>query len=315
MLRLKIVIKFNLQLMKKRILFTAIVLLLMQSCSFLDDWDREYDGITVSVWNETRYVLDATLYIGALKNSNFIPTDSVPLDSILIRRYYPGYYTEKNRWNPQLNLITNLKVDSAYFKIKLSNNRSALLQSNGIPAKLYMKDYKKIESREGELSISIFDNLISGHFYDGNTYEGFRFSISNTDKEFENAKILIGGKRNNKFIATDSIILPKIYSPQSSLSNHFQIRNDKAVKEYFYKRNRWKPNLDLIRAIPSDSCYFKLVLPDGRESLLKNNKGVLAKTELPIGRVITNSDGFIQIQIQKDSIKGNFLVYNKAGLN
>lgn len=301
--------------MKTRTLFTAIILLLMQSCNFLGDWDRQYDGITVSVWNDTRDVLDATLYIGALKNNNFIPTDSVPLDSILIRSYYPGYYTERNRWNPQLNLITNLKVDSAYFKIKLSNNRSALLQSNGIPANLYMKDYKKIESREGELSISIFDNLISGHFYDGNTYEGFRFSISNTDKEFDNAKIFIGGKSNNKFIATDSIVLPKIYSPKSSLNNHFQIKNQTAVKDYFYKRNRWKPNLDLIRAIPSDSCYFRLVLPDGREALLKNNKGELAKTELPAGRIITSSDGYIQIQIQKDSIKGNFLVYNKTGLN
>lgn len=296
--------------MKTKIAIVVASFFLLISCVGLGA-DPVFDGVTVSVWNETRSVLDAQLYIGALKNNVFIPTDSVSLEKIRIKNPYPSYYTEYDRWNPNLNLITSLGSDSAYFFIRFSNQRNALLQYHGILAKANIKNLDRIVSGEGSLSVSIREGYISGGFYDGNSYEGFRFSISNSETELENAKILIGGKKNNNFIATDSILLSRIYSPLSSLNNFFQLKEGKAVKDYYYKSNRWKPNLDLIRAIPSDSCYFKLVLPNGRESLLKNNKGEFAKTEVPIGRVIMSSDGLIQIQIQKDSITGNFLVYNK----
>jgi hypothetical protein len=300
--------------MKKKLLVIVTAVLCLISCGD-PGGDPVFEGITVSVWNDTGSVINAQLYIGALKNNVFIPTDSVALESIEVRGNSNSYYSEYNRWNPDLDLIKDLGVENCSFSVKFSNGRSSLLQYHGVPVGKNVENGVRIRGWSGRLSIGVYEKYISGHFYDGNTYEGLRFSVSNTDVELENAKILIGGMKNKNFIATDSVLLPNIYSPLSSLSNDFQLKNDKAVKDYYYKINRWKPNLDLIRAIPSDSCYFKLILPNGRESLLKNNKGELAKTEITNERVIRSSDGLIQIQIQKDSIKGNFLVYNKTGLN
>ena len=82
-------------------------------------------------------------------------------------------------------------------------------------------------------------------------YDGFAIKIINeTNSEIVSAKITIGGVKNERFIGTESYLLPKIGITEN---DHLSYQN------IAFDGNRWKPNLELVKAI-SDSAYFVVQL-------------------------------------------------------
>jgi hypothetical protein len=125
------------------------------------------------------------------------------------------------------------------------------------------------------------------------SFEGFSFFITNNASTvFENAEIVIGGMQNGVFMPTDSIKLPKL---------------ERLVpKDYHFDDNRWKPNLDKIRAIKSDRCYFKFKLSSQREELVgRYNKTELMSLLLPSGNTFKDDYGELLFTIQEDKVIGS----------
>ncbi len=125
------------------------------------------------------------------------------------------------------------------------------------------------------------------------SYEGFTFRFSNHTNTEYNAKIFIGGIKNGMFMSMDSIsIVPSI---KLSGNNSY----------YFGGENRWKPNLGLIRELPSGSCYFLLKLSDSREELVKvYNNNATFSIPIPNGKKILDDEGSIRIYIYDNEIFG-----------
>lgn len=111
------------------------------------------------------------------------------------------------------------------------------------------------------------------------TYSGFQLDFWNGTNEVYNAEIIIGGLNDGKFIATDSVVVKEI-----------EIDGNNSLP-YFVSENRWKPDLNKIREIPSEWCCFKIKLSNGREEL--------------IARYNTNELFSLQL-LNKDSFKGDF---------
>lgn len=109
-------------------------------------------------------------------------------------------------------------------------------------------------------------------------YEGFLVGLYNPSEiSYNNGELVIGSFDNQgNFIATDSIILN-------------DIKGGRSFENYFVNENRWKPDLNRIRAIPSDTCYFKLKLSNGREEIIKKN--VFGEGQMAL-RLPTNKDNF-----------------------
>ena len=119
-------------------------------------------------------------------------------------------------------------------------------------------------------------------------FEGFSFYITSNVGSFEDAEIVIGGMQNNIFVPTDSIKFDKI----EYLSKH-----------YYFDDNRWKPNLDKIRAIPSGRCYFKIKLSDQREEMIMNNSSLMSLL-LPKEHFFKGRYGQLQLNIEVDKVFG-----------
>ncbi len=119
-------------------------------------------------------------------------------------------------------------------------------------------------------------------------FEGFSFYITSNVGSFEDAEIVIGGMQNNIFVPTDSIKFDKI----EYLSKH-----------YHFDDNRWKPNLDKIRAIPSGRCYFKIKLSSQREEMIMNNSSLMSLL-LPKENFFKGRYGQLQLNIEVDKVFG-----------
>lgn len=78
-------------------------------------------------------------------------------------------------------------------------------------------------------------------------FEGFKFSFSNNLYTINDATLYIGGYKNGDFIKTDSITFIEIEKGTIH-----------TTRTHFAEDNRWKPNLEKIRKLANDSCYFKL---------------------------------------------------------
>ena len=89
-------------------------------------------------------------------------------------------------------------------------------------------------------------------------YEGLEFDFRNKTNEKYDIEIVIGGMSNGNFISTDSIVMPSKIQENSS-------------KFFYLDQDRWKPNLDKIRDIPSERCYFKIKLSLQREEMVKRS--------------------------------------------
>lgn len=119
-------------------------------------------------------------------------------------------------------------------------------------------------------------------------FEGFSFYITSNVGSFEDSEIVIGGMQNGTFVPTDSIKFDKI----EYLSRH-----------YYFDDNRWKPNLDKIRAIPSGRCYFKIKLSDQREEMIMNNSSLMSLL-LPKENFFKGRYGQLQLNIEVDKVFG-----------
>ncbi|WP_088323475.1 hypothetical protein [Polaribacter tangerinus] len=86
-------------------------------------------------------------------------------------------------------------------------------------------------------------------------FDGFSVSFINRTDQTLDAKILVGGISDGVFYPTDSIIAKNV-------------KTGTIMNGYFKDTDRWKPDLDKIRMIPSERCYFKLKLSNNREELL-----------------------------------------------
>lgn len=124
---------------------------------------------------------------------------------------------------------------------------------------------------------------------------GFSFDVLNgTQQEYKNAEISIGGIKEGKFMATESYILPTI------LINEFNTKIQKIAFE-----NKWQPNLDLVRAIPSKKAYFSFRKQGGEEVLLygfkEENQGQIVDIDIT-NFDVENIASKLTLLIRKDSV-------------
>lgn len=139
----------------------------------------------------------------------------------------------------------------------------------------------------------LFLNSCINDVFNETPHEGITFSTFNKDKDFTNIKISVGGMKNDEFIATESIIIPKLEFGSFT---------------YFRDDNRWKPNLDLIRNIPSDSCYFWIKLTEERNELLTYYENYMYSGGVRFSvseekKYISGEDGYLIININKEKIR------------
>ena len=125
-------------------------------------------------------------------------------------------------------------------------------------------------------------------------YDGLTFSIINTsDEAYQESTIFIGGlDQQDIYQPTDSIVLDNI-------------KRGGGFIPYYFNENRWKPDLAKIRALPSDSCYFKIKLSNGREEFFKrpmNNNITRLALKLPEEEVFESDYGSINVQIENEII-------------
>lgn len=148
---------------------------------------------------------------------------------------------------------------------------------------------------------------------------GFTFDIRNkTGIIHENATLSIGGFKEGVFIATDTYIFPKIVYPE-----HPEWPDYGGDIQLFAVIERWNPNLDLIREIPSKEAYFKFKLNESREVILENafykrktyNYPEILSSSVENGRIIKNDEGSLHISIYKDSIRASLKPGPKWELN
>lgn len=85
--------------------------------------------------------------------------------------------------------------------------------------------------------------------------DGFQTNYFNDTNQTYTGKIIIGGFKDNAFVAKDSINFDRAIEA-----------NRQTIM--FTDNDRWKPDLSKIRAIPSENCYFKIKLSDGRNQLI-----------------------------------------------
>lgn len=126
---------------------------------------------------------------------------------------------------------------------------------------------------------------------------GFEIGVANdSGVSYDNAKLMIGGIKDGNFVKTEAFSLPTLFVRTSNSKSQTIALDD----------NRWKPNLDLIRAIPSDRAYFSIQFEGEEEVLLYDSwekyKGDLVSIAIPEGRIIKNDDGNFDIIIEENSV-------------
>ena len=123
--------------------------------------------------------------------------------------------------------------------------------------------------------------------------DGFQTNFFNLTNSDYNGKIIVGGYKNNFFVATDSINLDT-----TILSNRKSI--------FFTDVDRWLPDLSKIRAIPSERCFFKIKLSNGRKELITRfNSTELMSLKLPSTNYFRGNFGFLSITIDNNQISGH----------
>lgn len=147
-----------------------------------------------------------------------------------------------------------------------------------------MKKYKHLVI----LIVLVFSSCVKD---EDRFYEGFTFFFWNeTGTEISGAKIFIGGVNNGVFVPVDS----KVITPD--------IKVGAPDRSYFNGDNRWKPNLSLVKNIPSDDCYFLFKFDDGREELIKSFNNTNYSISLPSNLKIGGDKGSINITIRSSEV-------------
>ena len=127
------------------------------------------------------------------------------------------------------------------------------------------------------------------------SFEGFTFSFSNRTDQIYDAQLYIGDLKDGVFVATDSVPITNL-----------QIGYADVIPSYYKDENRWQPDLEAIRNIPSEYAYFKLKLSESREGIIeKFDTSELFKLAIPNGKKFIDDDGRINIYITNDKISGD----------
>ena len=126
------------------------------------------------------------------------------------------------------------------------------------------------------------------------TFDGLEFSIWNRTSEDHEIEIIIGGMKNGVFIPTDSITINPMLKSNSSYN-------------YYTDETRWKPSLNEIRMLPSQSCYFKIKLSNQRQEMIKrfNQSSVFFRLLLPSEDNYVGGYGSLYINIYNDKVTGH----------
>ncbi len=125
----------------------------------------------------------------------------------------------------------------------------------------------------------------------------FTYSFSNTVQEYTNATLSIGGFKDGFFVATETITIARLGTEDVSYA-------------YAKEHNRWRPNLNLIEALPATEVYFSLKLSNDREELVQK-ADFLNPDSLQLS--ITEMEAFIEdeahflVYVLEDSVMGAFL--------
>lgn len=139
------------------------------------------------------------------------------------------------------------------------------------------------------LTLFVFTSCVKD---EDRVFEGLTFVITNeTDIEYD-AEIFIGGMENGVFVWTESKLIAKIKLGGNN-------------PHYFIDENRWKPNLELIRALSSENCYFKLKLTNNREEILKiYNTTNPFNIDISNGKKIEGDEGRMYLYLYDDKVFG-----------
>ncbi|NVK51603.1 MAG: hypothetical protein HWD85_01620 [Flavobacteriaceae bacterium] len=150
--------------MKKYSFLTLIIITLVLS-SCVRDEDEPYHGFVFDFWNYTDEVYDAELVIGGYKNGTFIPTDSILIHQIQKGEGKLFYFSEENRWKPNLDRIRNIPSERCYFKLKLTPQRQEMIIRSGQTDILGLKlpSRRHFKGDFGKLIIGIRDTEITGY--------------------------------------------------------------------------------------------------------------------------------------------------------
>ena len=129
---------------------------------------------------------------------------------------------------------------------------------------------------------------------------GFTFEIINlTDLEFENVKVTIGGLQNGEFVGTASYTLPIIWIRS----------NNSEVQFVAIDRNRWRPDLNLVKEI-SEQAYFTVQLEGESPVLLYDSfdSNTIINAKITENGVIKNKyGGALTIDLYSNGdIRGRF---------
>lgn len=125
-------------------------------------------------------------------------------------------------------------------------------------------------------------------------YDGFELNFSNSVGENLDAVLYIGNYENLIFNPTDSILITNI-----PIGRTFPLPN-------FFDNNRWKPDLNKIRDIPSLECYFKIKLSDGRNEMLTEFDSLkLFSLKLSEKNSIRGNNGVLFISVNNEDTWAN----------
>ncbi len=143
------------------------------------------------------------------------------------------------------------------------------------------------------LSVFIVLFCIACQPFGGGPQEGFTFSFSNRTSQSYDAELFIGGLQDGVFVATDSVPIPNLRVGGATSPS------------YYIDENRWQPNLDAIRALPSEHAYFKLKLSEEREALIgRYQSSELFSLAIPPGKIFIDDEGSIFISFDDSVIYG-----------
>ena len=153
---------------------------------------------------------------------------------------------------------------------------------------------KHFQMKKILIALIVLFTLNSCTGLEDDNYYGFEFVVVNHTSQEYNAEIVVGGFKDGVFIPTDSIRMDPIviHKPEYDASG------------FFKERNRWNPDMQKTRAIPSDSCYFKLKLTNDRQEFIKKSEtnDALFALEIPENNLFKNDNGIIGFRITETSI-------------
>ena len=151
----------------KKIIIIILVTFTFNSCAD-PGGEKVYEGFSFSFYEYTGQDYDIEIVIGGMENGIFKPTDSIKMDKKLpsLKKGY-GYFFEGNRWKPNLDKIREIQSSHCYFKIKLSDNRTEMIERFNLPGlmNLLLPSDDAFVGDYGHLVISIRKDKVTGKAY------------------------------------------------------------------------------------------------------------------------------------------------------